>query len=218
MVNGMQDKVRNFEITDIKRINLKGQYYDRVSYEVDGEQKYFFYKWYSPESESYAQQQARGGKIKFYRIYLENRDKDKLKEDFLEKKKYKVHPTATKNVVGNPFYQSFIKIFLVIRYKNHTPFYFPEKGDSNAIVYSNNYSETQMLKLVLQNHKYQEMRYWIERAKSNSNISINYGWTYKRVYSRTGSFNGDTVYLNWDEVRFNGTNRGIRINHLKGLR
>lgn len=213
---------KDIEIIDTKRIKFtnedtnKGEYYIKVSYNIENEQNTKYFKWYNPNSESGKIQSARGRNI-WYKEQIINDLKDKEKEDFLIKQNKKVAQKETKKL-KNVFYQSFIKIHVIIRYKNNTPFFFPEKDGTNVELYSNNYSEKVMLDIVLGEAKYTELKYWIERAKNNSNISIIGGWTYKRIYSASGSFNGDSVYMNWDEVRFNGTNRGKKINHLARFR
>lgn len=185
------------EIIRTKRVNRNGRYYDRVTYRTkEGESKTVYSLWSSKNTQ---EQRLRINKQKA--VYREN----ELKNEYqIRKKKRQIAPKRKTKKKG--FYMTSIRGHIVVRYKNTTPFFFPQTGETTSHVRAVNESEKGMLKTLLLPEEYEQFKHWYDRSKKNKNIYIFGGWTYKRAFSATGSFDGDSRYLDWVERRFLGNN------------
>lgn len=209
-------KKRNesLKILEIKRINVNGSYKDRISYTFEGEKDNITINW-----KKYASDYERKRKA---RKIVESRVNQNFNREEIEHiRKHKVTSKPLKKERRRGYYYSGIRAFLIVQYKNNTPFFFPVKGGTTSYTISNNIKEGQMLKNLFNVNKqgeYEKFMYWYEQSKSNKDIYIYGGWTYKRVFSPTGSFNGDSEYVDYIQRTFRGNASPSTINRLKNRR
>jgi hypothetical protein len=191
-------KQEDIEIIKTKRINKNNRYYDKITYKnAEGEQKTVLSVWTNRKTQ---EQRLKDNKLKALQ-----RENDIKVESQIRKRKSQIAPKSTKYQKKKGFYVTSIRGHLIVRYKNTTPFHFPTKGSTTSIVRARNDTESGMLQELF-GDDYEELKHWFNRAKQNKNIYIYGGWTYKRAFSQTGSFNGDSKYLDYYERRFLGNN------------
>lgn len=204
-------------ITKIKRVNRRNRYENKIDVVIDGEPETRYYAW-SPKLAGEAK------KTHYQKVLeAESQSGNENKADYIKhSRKFASESTVQRKKSYKEregvYYQSSIKIYLVVQHKNQTPFFFPQRGQSNFVVISASRSEKQMLKAVLKRASdYEAFNYWMRQfSKGNKDVRIYYGWTYKRFYSATGSFNGDTRYTDFKETRFEGR-RMQKINYMRKI-
>lgn len=187
-------------VISVKRTGKKGEYYDHVK-AYDG--KKIFYRDYVYRNKLKNREDYYGKVIRGELLHSNK----KYAKVIREKKEEQIRNTAPKQVRGKGYYQTSIKMFLIARYKNKTPFFIPPQRKSSITIVSNNRSEKYMIRSHLNycgEGNYEDFNYWMDRWKANKEVKIFGGWTYKRTFSGTGSFNGDTQYLDFVERRFSG--------------
>jgi len=209
MADLIEFKILNITRERIYDINGRFSLYDKVIYNQNGKTKFILYP--------YQRNVSKLEKFDFYEEKIRFNNEFFSEEAYLSRNRKKIAPQSVKRLPQQGFYKTFIKIYIIFRYRGKTPFYYPEKGDISSLLVAKNSSETNMLKSVLDS-SYSDFKLWLHQAKTNNNIQIYEGWTYKRFFSTTGKFNGDTIILDWKETKFNGTNRGRTFDRLKEFR
>lgn len=210
----MVRKEYGVKILYVKRINRNGRYYDDIRYEEDGKAKRSVRLWKpkDPVTKKYVPKEKRTHK---YKASLDVKASEKKVLSYVQKKQKQIRRQSPKQVGKKGFYQSSIKAYIVVRYKNTTPFFYPVKGESSYLMRSANVTEKSMLRSLLMGGQYEELRAWLKKFKVGGDIYIFGGWTYRRSFSATGSFDGDAEYLDYVERRFNGNNAMRTINRFK---
>ena len=187
---------------------LKGRYKNQIKYKVDNKVKSGEYIYIKNESLDAKTKRLRGNVVA--------KENEITTINDLKFKNKKVAKISTKSQKKKGFYFSSIKISLIVRYRSQTPFHFPSTTKTNNITRAKNLTELQMLNSVLYDDDREQFNYWYKRGLSDKNIHIFGGWTYKRIFSRTGSFNGDSLYIDFYKREFQGSSRTKIVNFLKG--
>ena len=197
---------QSFEIHSIKRVNLNGSYKDEIKYSFEGKKGKTYNNWKPQRTE-------RQRKLLARKIVESRATIPYSKEEINHIETHKVTPRPLKKERRKGFYYSGCRAHIVVQFKNQTPFWFPSKGGTTSYTISNNIPESKMLKHLLDvndSGAYDKFKYWLDESKKNKNIFIYGGYTYKRVFSATGSFNGDSEYVDYvqrifrtERIRYN---------------
>lgn len=202
------------KVLKVKRISKNGRYYDLVTYiDETGKKKTLEAVW--------RRDLPKEDRIKEYSARAKTIENEQERSEYLYKKADRIQPTSprySKKKKGSVFYQSFIRVYIVIRYRNQTPFYYPKKGRWTTITRSRNVTERGMLLSCLNEGELEELKFWLEKGKTDPGVQVFHGWTYKRIISTTGSFNGDTKYLDWFKREFVGSATPVTVDFLQPFR
>jgi len=211
-----KEKVLNetFKVISIRRVNYNGSYKDKIKYTFNGKEDTLYNNWKPNRSLTERKRLAR--KIVESRVTVPYDTKEKQHIST-----HTVSPKSLKKERRKGFYYSGCRAHIVVQYKNNTPFWFPKKGGTSSYTISNNKSEKDMLRNLLelnQGGDFQKFTFWLNESKTNKDVFIYGGWTYKRVFSPTGSFNGDSEYIDFVQRIFKGNNGVQTINRLMNRR
>lgn len=208
---------REAAVRAVKRVTRNKRYYDRVTIREDGKTRTYYRLW-DPK-------QPREQRLIEYENHYKALATEHRVKRFVKSKRSQVEPRSipqkkSRTKGKKVYYQSSIKLGVIVRHKNGTPFHYPTVGESNYLMRSTNATEESMKKSILglRSGGYQELQGWLARFKPGGDVYVFGGWTYRRAYSRTGSFDGDARYLDYKEVRFRGNRRPLIIDHFKTVR
>lgn len=191
-------KSEEIEVISTKRVARNGRYYDRITYSYEGKQQTTYSVWTNRLTQ---EQRLKNNKLRA--LQRENEIKSDLQ---ILKKQKQIAKKSQRSQKKKGFYVTSVRGHVIVRYKNSTPFYFPTKGSTTSIVRARNDTERGMLQELFGDADLEQFKHWFDRAKKSKQIYIYGGWVYKRAFSQTGSFNGDSKYLDWVERRFLGNN------------
>lgn len=195
--------------TDIKILSIKrqrrvihgeGRYVNVIKYEYEGRKKV--------HEGIYVHNENIEQRIDRMKNVVWDKEKDFATDKSLHQKKQQIAKTSPPTQKKRGYYFSSIKMSVIIRHKHQTPYHFPKKNRTNQVIRARNLTEKELLRNVL-GEEYDTFKWWYDNAKENKNIYIYGGWTYKRTFSRTGSFNGDSIYIDYIQRIFQG-NKGLR--------
>ena len=186
---------------------IKGRYKNKVKYKVDDNIKTAEY--------IYIKNEKLDTKVKRIRENIVSKENEAIKRTDLRFKNNQIAKKSTKSQKNRGFYFTSIKINIIVRYRFETPFHFPTKNKTNSITRARNLTEKQILNSILYDEDMEQFKMWYKRGLTDKNVHIFGGWTYKRVFSRTGSFNGDTLYLDYYKREFLGSSNSKITNFLK---
>lgn len=201
------------KVLKVKRIAKNGRYYDQVTYtDQEGKRKTLEAVW--------RRDLAKEDRIKEYSARAKAIENEEERTEYLYQRANRIRPTSPRysKKKAKPFYQSFIRVYIIVRYRNQTPFYYPKKGRWTTITRSRNLTEKQMLLSCLNEDELTELKFWLDKGKTDKDVHVFHGWTYKRIISETGSFNGDTKYLDWYKREFIGSATPVTIDFLAPFR
>lgn len=198
---------------------LGGRFYDRVTFKIDRDKEKKSLDFTHVRNES-LDKKTRRLRDNIKGSFLKDNS-----DSYIERRSNQIAPKSVKTVPvfkkekgktvrkqGNYFSYCFCNI--IVRYKNQTPFHFPDKGSTNVSIRARNLTEVQALHSVLYGDNLEQFRFWLKKSRKDKNVYIYGGWTYKRTFSKTGSFNGDTVFLDFLQREFLGNNGYVTHNKL----
>lgn len=196
-----------------RRINRGGRYYERIAYDERGKRKYSTRLW-KPKDKVTGKYKSPEEKEKGYQRDLEVKASEYKVRNYVNRKEKQIRKRTPERIRTKGFYESSIKLSIIVQYKKTTPFHYPSRGDGTFLTRSGNHNEREMLKSILMN-QYDEFKAWINKFTAGGDIYIYYGWTYRKTFSPTGSFDGDAQYLDYIERRFNGNAPMRTINRFR---
>ena len=206
---------RELIIAETRRVNRGGKYYDRVLILEDGRRITRYRKW-NPKKGNKATRTLQ------YEQQYKELSTDRRARRFVKDKSRQVRQRSVKQVTTKKkgYYLSTIRFSVIVRYKNQTPFHYPTLGGTSFIERSGNITEESMIRSILglESGAYQDWTAWRDRFVPGGDVHIFYGWTYKRAFSRSGSFDGDAEYLDFRETRFRGNSSPVKIDRFDKLR
>jgi len=203
-----------FKVLSIKRVNLNGNYKEKISYTYENKKHIIYNNWHTGKSMTSRKRLAR--KIVESRV---NQSFDESEKRHLLK--HKVTPKSRVKEIRKGYYYSGIRAHIVVQYKSTTPLWFPKKNGTTSYTIANNKNEKQMLKALFdlnEEGEYENFVFWLNKRKTDKNVFIYGGYTYKRVFSPTGSFNGDSEYIDFIQRIYKGNSGTQTINRLSNRR
>lgn len=201
----------SINIISTQRFLRDGRYYEKVTYKnEEGKLNTLEAIW--------RRKVPKHERIREYELRAKTAEHERMTEEKLERRRDAIKKTSTRYSKEKVFYQSFIKVYIIVRYGNNTPFYYPKRGRWSTITRSKNVTERGMLLSCMTAEELEEFKYWLEKGKTDSKVRVFHGWTYKRIISSTGSFNGDTKFLDWYQRQFVGSVKPVTIDYLAPYR